>query len=387
MDAKYETGVYAKKAVALVRGKGSKLWDAEGNEYLDMGGGNYGVCNVGHCTDDVIHAVKEQSERLIYSQSTFPNDVRSELMERLIELVPKPLSHVYLCNSGTEAIEAAIKFARGSTGKKEFIAANHAFHGRTMGALSATWKPDYREPFAPLVPGFSHVPYGDAAAIEKAITDNTAAVMLEPVQGEGGVNVPPPGYLKQVSELCSRRGVLLIVDEIQTGFCRTGRMFAFEHSGIVPDILCVGKSIAGGLPMGATFMTDSARGIPKGSHGTTFGGNPVVCAAALASIRYMREHRLAERAAELGDYLVQSIRNLNSPKIRDVRGVGLMVGVEFKTRSAAYLIELLKRRVLALQAGTTVIRFLPPLVVEREELDFAIRTLSDVLRGEVVPNG
>ncbi|MHB9092266.1 MAG: aspartate aminotransferase family protein, partial [Chloroflexota bacterium] len=283
------------------------------------------------------------------------------------------------CNSGAEAVEAALKFARMATGRTEIIACNRAFHGRTMGALSATWDPKYREPFMPLVPGFKHVPYDNAAALREAVTEDTAAVILERVQGEGGVRPGSAAFFAEARAVCQERGALLIVDEIQTGFGRTGRMFACEHYDLRPDILCMAKSIAGGLPMGAMAVGPRIQNVIKLAHGSTFGGNPVACAAGLATIDYMRTHDLPGRARELGAYFIDRLRAIRADAIREVRGLGLLVGVDMRQKSTPYLKALMEKGVLALPAGATVVRFLPPLVITKEELDFVVDRFAEVV--------
>jgi acetylornithine/LysW-gamma-L-lysine aminotransferase len=299
------------------------------------------------------------------------------MMEKLCALAGMP--RVFLCNSGTEAIEAAIKFARLSTGRTHILAAMRAFHGRTFGALSATWNKKYREPFEPLVPGFSHVPYNDLEKLEGAVSEQTAAVLLEVVQGEGGVYLGDEAYLCAAQALCRERGALLIIDEVQTGFGRTGRIFACKHYGLQPDLLCVAKSIAGGLPMGAVLLGERLGELPPGVHGSTFGGNPLACAASIAALEALVEEQLPERAAELGAYLLAELGKIHSPLVREVRGLGLMVGIEIKQKVAPYLQALMERGVLALPAGLTVIRLLPPLVITREQIDCVVQAIREVL--------
>ncbi|MFQ6057907.1 MAG: aspartate aminotransferase family protein [Anaerolineae bacterium] len=380
LEACHTSGVYPKRPVAIVRGRGARVWDEAGREYIDCVGG-HGVANVGHCNPYVLQAIQEQSQRLIICPEIFHNDQRARLLAKLVEIAPAGLERAFLCNSGAEAVEAAIKFARLSTGRSEIVAAMRGFHGRTLGALSATWEKKYRQPFEPLVPGFSHVPYNDLARLKAAITEDTAAVILEVIQGEGGVRLGSPEFLRGAQALCRQRGALLILDEVQTGFGRTGRMFACQHHGLEPDLLCLAKAMAGGLPIGAVLLGPRVGKLPPHSHGSTFGGNPLACAAALAAIRYLEEQGLVERAAQLGDYLLGRLRELDSPLIREVRGLGLMVGIELKARVTPYLQALMERRVLALPAGGTVLRLLPPLVIEREELDQVVGAIGQVLGG------
>jgi acetylornithine/LysW-gamma-L-lysine aminotransferase len=308
----------------------------------------------------------------------FYNDRRAELLHKLAELTG--LERAFLCNSGAEAIEGAFKFARLSTGRTGILATMRGFHGRTMGALSATWNKNYRTPFEPLVPGISHVPYGNTAKLDAAITDETAALILEVVQGEGGVRPGSVEYLQAAHTLCQERGALLIIDEVQTGFGRTGKMFAFQHVGVQPDILCLAKGIAGGVPMGAILLGERVGEIKKGVHGSTFGGNPLACAAALASIEVLQRLGLPARAAEKGAYLQARLREIDAPVIREIRGLGLMVGIELRTRARPYLEALIGKGVLALPAGPTVLRLLPPLIISTEDLDVVVSAIADVLQ-------
>ena len=378
-EVAYSSGVYAKHPIALVRGEGARLWDLEGREYLDCMAG-HGVANLGHAHPIVAAAIAEQAHRLITCHEAFCNDQRSALLQRLGSLVPG-LDRVYLCNSGTEAVEAAIKFARLTTRRAGIVAAMRGFHGRTMGALSATWNKHYREPFEPLVPGFRHFPYNNAAALEQALDENTAAVILEVVQGEGGVHLGTPEFLQTAQDLCRRRGALLIIDEVQTGFGRTGKMLAIEHTGLTPDLLCVAKSLAGGIPMGAVLIGAAVAAQPAGTHGSTFGGNPLACAAALATLEVMSDDDLPGQAARKGLYLLEQLRAIDSPAVREVRGLGLMIGIELRHKVGTALQAMLERGVIALPAGLTVLRLLPPLVITDEQLERVLKVLREVLAG------
>jgi LysW-gamma-L-lysine/LysW-L-ornithine aminotransferase len=386
LETAHGSGVYPKRPLALVRGLGARVWDADGNEYIDCAGGQ-GAANLGHAHPAIVRAVSEQAGRLISCPEIFYNDRRALLLERLTSVAPAGLERAFLCNSGAEAVEAALKFARLSTGRHEVVAAMRGFHGRTMGALSATWTRAYREPFEPLVPGFRHVPYNDSAAMRDAITPKTAAVILEAVQGEGGVHPSDPGYLAGVKAMCETGGALLILDEVQTGFGRTGKMFACEHYGVEPDLMCVAKSMAGGLPMGACLIGPRVGPLPAMAHGSTFGGNPLACAAALAALEVLHEEELPARAARLGGYLRQKLEALHNPLVRQVRGLGLIVGIELRVKVTPLLQALQARGVLALPAGTTVLRLLPPLVIEREELDRVIEAIAITLREYLATRG
>jgi len=371
---------YGLRPFVIVRGQGAALWDQEGNAYIDCVGG-HGVAVVGHAHPHIVQAISEQAGRLIVCPATFPNDIRARFLERLVAVAPTGLDHLFLSNSGTEAVEAALKFARLATSRTEIVAAMRGFHGRTFGALSATWNKKYRQPFLPLVPGFRHVPFNKLAPLQAAVGEQTAAVLLEVVQGEGGVNPARPDYLAGVREICDRAGALLIVDEVQTGFGRTGKLFAVEHFGLRPDLMTLAKGIAGGVPMGATLMRASvAEKIRPGVHGSTFGGNPLAAAAAIATLDVLAEEDLPRQAAEKGEYLLAALRDLPSPIIRQVRGLGLMIGIELTRRSTPYLQQLmLQHRVLALPAGGNVIRLLPPLVITYEQIDRVIVALRTVL--------
>lgn len=380
IETKYSAGTYAKQELAIVRGQGASLFDADGNEYLDCTSG-HGVANLGHAHPKVAEAIAKQASTLITLFESYPNDKRAALMQKMGTLVPT-LERVFFCNSGTEAVEAALKFARLSTGRAEIIAAMRAFHGRTFGALSATFNKRYRQGVEPLVPGFSHVPYNNIEALENAVTDKTAAVILEVIQGEGGVYPADADYIQAAQQICDANGALLIIDEIQSGFGRTGVMFAVQHFDVTPDMLCCAKSLAGGVPMGAVLIGEKVGNLTPGTHGTTFGGNPLSCAAGLAALAAIEEEDLAGQAAEKGAYLMDKLRQIDSPIIREVRGMGLMVGVELKQKVAPYLKALQDRNILALNAGMTVLRLLPPLVISYEQLDRLVVALTDVLTAE-----
>ncbi len=377
-ESKYTSGVTSKRPLAIVRGKGARVWDENGREYIDCVGGQ-GTANVGHANPFVAEAIAEQARTLIALTEIFYNDKRAALEETLARISPNRANRIYLCNSGAEAIESAIKLARYTTGRTGIVAFMRGFHGRTMGALSATWEPKYREPFLPLVPDFSHVPYDNLDKAREAITDKTAGVIVEVVQGEGGVRPGSREFLLGLQELCRERGAMLIVDEVQTGFCRTGKMFASEHYGLEGDFVCVAKSIAGGLPMGAVMIGARVKKLEPMIHGSTFGGNPLACAAALAAIGFMESENLAARAAELGAYLIGRLQRIESPLIREVRGLGLMIGVELKHKVTPYLHALMERGVLALPAGLNVLRLLPPLVIEKSDLDVVAEAIERVL--------
>lgn len=383
IETKHSAGTYAKQPLVIVRGQGASLFDADGVEYLDCASG-HGVANLGHAHPKIAEAIFQQASTLITLFETFPNNKRAELMQKITSLIDG-LDRVFLCNSGTESVEAAFKFARISTGRKNIVAAMRAFHGRTYGSLSATFNKKYREGFEPLVPGFSHVPYNNIEALDKAVTEETAAVILEVVQGEGGVYPATMEYLQAARRFCDERGALLIVDEIQSGFGRTGRTFAIQHFDVLPDLLTCAKSLAGGVPMGAVLIGHKVRNLTPGVHGSTFGGNPLACAAAVAALGVLEDEDLPRQALVKGAYLMDKLKKIESPAIREVRGLGLMIGIELKEKVAPYLKTLQEKKIIALNAGMTVIRLLPPLVISYQQLDHLVDVLTEVLVTELVP--
>jgi len=364
----HTSGLYTKRGIVLVRGDGAMVFDSEGRAYIDCVGGQ-GTANLGHGNAAVADAVAQQARVLASCTELFYNDRRAELYELLAGILPASLDRFFLCNSGTEAVEGGLKFARAATKRTRIVATMRGFHGKTMGALSATWGPEYRDLFGPLVPGFSHVPFNKPEALDAAITDDTAAFIFELVQGEGGVRPATSEFAREAARLCAERGALLIVDEVQTGFARTGTLFAVEQYAIAPDILCLAKSIAGGMPMGAIAFSRKVGDLAKRSHSTTFGGNPLACAAAIAAIGEIRRLDLARNARERGTQLMNGLRAIRSDRIREVRGLGLLVGVELKENASTALRALQEEGVLALGAGPTVVRYLPPLVITADEIE------------------
>lgn len=377
LEQQYELEVYPKRDVCIVRGENAKLWDDKGKMYIDCVTGN-GVALIGHANPKVAEAIARQAKTLITCSGIFYNDIRAQFFELLLSVVPKSLKRVFACNSGAEAVEAAIKFARYTTKKQEIICAVRAFHGRTLGALSATYNPKYREEFEPLVPGFHHVPFNDFDALAEKVNEKTAAILLEPVQGEGGIHIGKKEYFKKVRKLCDEKGILLILDEVQSGFCRTGKWFASEHFEIHPDILCLAKGIAGGVPMGAVVCSEKIQ-MAIGKHGSTFGANPLSCSAGIAAISFMKKNRLDVQAQEKGAYLMKKLNALHSDRIREIRGIGLMIGIELKEKAKPYIVSLLQKGVLTLPSGLNVIRLLPPLTIGYDELDVVVEILQDVL--------
>jgi len=382
IEDEHTSGCYPKRPLTLVRGEGAWVWDDAGRRYLDCTSGQ-GVALIGHAHPAVAAAVAQQAATLITCPEIFYNDRRATLLARMTGLAPTGLTRAFLCNSGTEAVEAALKFARLLTGRQGIIAMQRSFHGRTFGSLSATWEPKYRQPFEPLVPGFRHVPYDNLEALAASLDDQTAAVIVEPVQGEGGARPPSPGYLAGVQTLCRQADALLIADEVQTGFGRTGRWFGCQHDDVTPDVMAVGKGMAGGVPMGAALLHERFGLLPTGSHGSTFGGNPLACAAALATLDVLEQNDLPGQAAAKGAYLLAQLqaRVAPLPVVRQVRGRGLLIGIELRTRVTPYLQSLQALGVLALPAGPTVLRLLPPLIVSHTELDQAVEAIATVLAG------
>ncbi len=378
LEQQRASGVYPKRDLTLARGKDATLWDDQGRAYIDCAS-NQGVSTLGHANEAVARAIYEQASTLLNCSEIFYNDQRARFQEALASVLPAGLRRIFLCNSGAEAIEAAIKFARLSTGRPNVVEAVRGFNGRTLGALSATYEPKYRDPFKPLVPGFSHVPYNHLDALAEAVTSETAAVVLEPVQGEGGVHPGTAEFLRGAREVCDRHGALLILDEVQTGFGRTGKWFAAEHTGVAPDLLAMGKAIGGGVPMGGVGIADSVKNLAPGTHGSTFGGNPLACAAASAALAEMKRLDVPRLAAEKGAYFMERLEEINAPVIREVRGLGLLIGVELKTKVAPYLRALQAEGVIALPAGLNVLRFLPPAVITREQIDAVIEKTAKAL--------
>jgi acetylornithine/LysW-gamma-L-lysine aminotransferase len=370
--------VFSEKPLRIERGEGVHLYDDSGTEFLDFGA-SYAVTPVGHCHPDVVEAVREQVGDLLYVQGSYPVDVRDGLYERLSSLGPGDCDRVWLCNSGTEANEAALKFARSATGRSKLVATTRGFHGRTMGTLATTWKEKYRAPFEPVAGGVEFVEYGDGEAMAEAVDDDTAGVILEPMQGEGGINPAPEGYLQSVREACDDHGAAMILDEIQTGLGRTGAFWACEHHGVTPDILTTAKGVASGLPLGATLCQDWVAE-EAGPHGSTFSGGPVVAAAANATLDTLVEEDLPGHAAAMGDHLLTELQDAIGEDVREVRGEGLMVGVEVKRGANRLLPKLaMSHQVLALPAGRSVLRLLPPLVVEEEHCTQVVDALTEVV--------
>jgi LysW-gamma-L-lysine/LysW-L-ornithine aminotransferase len=378
--------VYAKRSLTLVRGKGCLLYDAEEREYVDCAGG-YGTCIVGHAHPKVVEAITRQASKLTSCHGSTYNDARSDFVEKLISISPPTLDRVFLANSGAEAVEAGIKIARRYTGRREIIAAKGGFHGKTHGALSATWDAKYRKNFEPLVPGFSHISFNDAESAKSSITKDSAAVLVEPIQGEGGVRVPSSDWLPLLRDLTSDTGSLLILDEIQTGFGRTGKMLASEHFSVQPDILCLGKGIASGLPIGVTLAGDKVmNSLARGEHTSTFGGNPIVSAAGAATIDALSEDHLIDNAATMGGYFRSRLETLRQKHsiVRETRGLGLMLALENRFDVNDIIKNSQQKGVIMLDAGRNVLRFLPPLCIDKPLIDHVITVLEHAMEDEEV---
>ncbi len=375
---------YGPRRLAIARGEGMRLWDAEGREYLDFFAG-IAVVALGHCHPHVTEAIRRQAGTLVHVSNLYYTEPQVRLADRLSAACFA--DRWFFCNCGATAAEAAIKLARRywhvqGTPKPHIISAEQSFHGRTIAALTATGQPKYHDGFAPMLPGFSYAPYNDVDALAAAIRPETGAVMLEAIQGEGGVRVPADDYLAKVRALCDARGVLLILDEVQTGLGRTGKLFAHEHAGITPDIMTLAKALANGVPMGAVGCTEKvSEGFTVGSHASTFGGNPLSASAALATLDVLLAPGFIDHVQEMGAYLMARLRELAAgrPQIVDLRGKGLMVGVEFADPVKPVLDGLLERGIIAGPAGPNVLRFLPPLIVEQPDIDRVVEALDAIL--------
>lgn len=372
---------YTRQPLVIARGKGALVWDVEGKKYIDCFAG-LAVCSTGHCHALVTKAIRAQAQKLMHVSNIYYTEEQVKLAETLVKLTQ--LDRAFFANSGAEANEGALKLARKATGRKEIIACEGSFHGRTMGALSVTHKEKYRKPYEPLIPGIKFVPYNSAEAILKAITGDTAAIILEPIQGEGGVVVPSNDYLKQVRDLCDEKGILLILDEVQTGFGRTGKWFAFEHYGVKPDILTLAKALGGGFPIGAMLAREEIAGkFERGDHASTFGGNPLACAAALGTIEAIEKDSLVEKARENGGYLMSLLKKTcTSNLVHEIRGRGLMIGVELSIAGNKIVDRARERGVLINCTSEKVLRFVPPLVINKRQLSRVADVVSEELEKE-----
>ena len=376
--------LYQRFPVTVEKGFGSHVWDVDGKEYIDCMGG-YGVAIVGHRNERVVNALKSQLEKIITVHSSLYNRTREEFLKTLIGVAPHGLTQVHLNNSGAEAVEAAIKFARKFTGKKGMVAMNGSYHGKSMGALSLTFNPKYRKMFQPLVEKTSFARFGDIESLRETVDDDTGFVILEPIQGESGIHVAPDGFLQEVRKLCDDKGILLVFDEIQCGLGRTGRMWASEHWNTTPDIMCIAKGIAGGVPMGATLVKPEILAVMgKGEHSSTFGGNPLSCAAGTATLQALTQDGLIENAEKMGQRLREGLEHLKEKHkiIREIRGKGLMIGVELKFQVKDIILDGIKNGVLILYSGRNILRFLPPLVISEDDITRVLETLDILLTKE-----
>ncbi len=383
-EDQYLGNLYQRFPVTIEKGLGSHVWDTENNEYIDCMGG-YGVALVGHRNERVVNAIKSQIDKVITVHSSYYNKTREEFLQALIAVSPPGLSQVHLNNSGSESIEAAIKFARKFTGKKKMVAMKGSYHGKSMGALSLTFNPKYRESFQPLVEKVSFSPYGDIDGLRTVVDKDTAFVILEPIQGESGIHVPPKGFLQDVRNVCDENNCLLIFDEIQSGLGRTGSMWASEHWNTVPDIMCLAKGIAGGVPMGVTLVRpDILSVMKKGEHSSTFGGNPLACAAGTATLQALTQDGLIDNAKNMGQKLLNGLEDLKSKHkiIREIRGKGLMIGVELKFEIKDILMDGIKNGLLLLYSGRNILRFLPPLVISENDVVKTLQILDELLANE-----
>ena len=376
--------LYQRFPVTVDRGLGAHVWDTNNKEYIDCMGG-YGVALLGYRNERVTNALKSQLDKIITVHSSLYSKTREEFLEELFKVAPKKLSQVHLNNSGAEAIEAAMKFARKFTGKTEMVAMNGSYHGKSMGALSITFNPKYRKSFKPLVEKVSFSPFGDIEKLRETVNDQTAFVILEPIQGESGIHVAPEGFLQNVRKLCDEKNILLIYDEIQAGLGRTGKMWAHQHWETEPDILCLAKGIAGGVPMGATLVrSDILDCISKGEHSSTFGGNPLSCAAGTATLQALTQDKLVENSANMGKLFREGLDRLKEKHsvIREVRGKGLMIGIELKFEVRDILMEGIEKGLLLLYSGRNILRLLPPLVITEEDITKSLQILDELFTNE-----
>ncbi|MGA8105918.1 MAG: aspartate aminotransferase family protein [Nitrososphaeraceae archaeon] len=382
-DQYLSTTLYQKFPVRIDRGKGVRVWDTSGKEYIDCMGG-YGVAIVGHCNPRVVEAIKNQAEKLIVCHMSFYNDARGDFLSRMATIAPKGLSKIFFSNSGAEAVEAALKFSRRYTGKPGIISMSGGYHGKTFGALSATYSEKYRKPFMPLLENVKFLPY-TTTRIEDAVNDNIGAVIVEPIQGETGIILPPEGLLQNMREVCTKHGIVLIFDEIQSGLGRTGKMWAGENWKTIPDIMCLAKGLAGGVPIGLTLSKpEIVEALRVGEHSSTFGGNPLACAAGAATIGSLIEDKLVENAADVGGYFKDGLIKLKEKHriVRDVRGLGMMLALELRFDVRNLLLDGIRHGLLMLYSGKNILRLLPPLVMDKETISQALETMDELLSEE-----
>jgi acetylornithine/LysW-gamma-L-lysine aminotransferase len=377
------SNLYQKFPIRIERGKGAYVWDTSGKEYIDCMGG-YGVALVGHCNPRVVEAIKNQAEKLIVCHMSLYNDTREDFLTKIAAIAPQGLNKIFFSNSGAEAVEAALKFSRRYTGKPGIISMNGGYHGKTFGALSVTYSEKYRKPFMPLLEGVKFLPYTNPN-IEDAIDDSIGTVIVEPIQGETGIILPPDRLLQNMRELCTKHKIILIFDEIQSGFGRTGKMWAGEHWKTVPDIMCLAKGIAGGVPIGLTLCKpEIVEAMRVGEHSSTFGGNPLACAAGSATIKALTEDKLVENAAALGNYFKEGLLILKDKHkiVREVRGIGMMLAMELRFDVKNVLLDGIRNGLLMLYSGKNILRLLPPLVMEKPTVSTALEIIDNLLLAE-----
>lgn len=382
-DKHLSTTLYQKFPVRIERGKGVRVWDTSGKEYIDCMGG-YGVALVGHCNPRVVEAIKNQAEKLIVCHMSFYNDAREDFLRRMATIAPRGLSKIFFSNSGAEAVEAALKFSRRYTGKPGIISMSGGYHGKTFGALSATYSEKYRKPFMPLLENVKFLPY-TTTRIEDAVDDSIGAVIVEPIQGETGIILPPEGLLQNMREVCTKHGIVLIFDEIQSGLGRTGKMWAGENWKTIPDIMCLAKGLAGGVPIGLTLSKPEIVEVLRvGEHSSTFGGNPLACAAGAATIGSLKEDKLVENAADVGGYFKDGLLELKEKHriVRDVRGLGMMLALELRFDVRNLLLDGIRHGLLMLYSGKNILRLLPPLVMDKETISQSLETMDELLSEE-----
>jgi len=383
-EDQYLASLYQRFPVNIAKGKDARVWDTNGVEYIDCMGG-YGVAIVGHCNDRVVNAIKRQAEILITAHMSMYNDTRLKFMQKMALVAPPSLNKLFFTNSGAESVEAALKFARRYSGKHGVIAMNGAYHGKTLGALSVTYNEKYRKPFMPLLEGVKFVSYSDPSMIEEAIDDSIGSVILEPIQGETGIIVPPNDLLPKIREICRKRNLVLIFDEIQSGLGRTGKMWAGQHWDTAPDIMCLAKGIAGGIPMGLVLAKKEIMDAMKiGEHSSTFGGSPIACAAGTATLEALTEDKLIENAEKMGRHFKEGLSRLKEKHkiIRQVRGIGMMLGVELRFDVKDVLFDGIRAGLLLLYSGRNIIRLLPPLVMDETTVSRAVDILDLILTSE-----
>jgi LysW-gamma-L-lysine/LysW-L-ornithine aminotransferase len=382
-DQHLSTSLYQRFPISIDRGKGVRVWDASGKEYIDCMGG-YGVALVGHCNPRVVEAIKNQAEKLIVCHMSFYNEARENFIRRMAAVAPRGLSNLFFSNSGAEAVEAALKFSRRYSGKPGIISMSGGYHGKTFGALSATYSEKYRKPFMPLLENVRFLPY-TSTRIDDAINGNIGAVIVEPIQGETGIILPPDGLLQNMREVCTKHGIVLIFDEIQSGLGRTGKMWAGENWKVTPDVMCLAKGLAGGVPIGLTLSKpEIVEALRVGEHSSTFGGNPLACAAGTATIDSLKDDKLVENAAYVGSYFKDGLLKLKEKHriVRDVRGLGMMLALELRFDVKNLLLDGIRHGLLMLYSGKNVIRLLPPLLMDKETISEALEIMDELISEE-----